>query len=191
MFRITRAPIALDRLTRAVRDPAAGAIVTFVGTDRVREHAMSGLFEQRPDARSASVGLRRPRVAHRDDRARHGTARLRVVLVRAHVTSRSCWRRACRSAGRRTRASRRRAAPGVVACAPASPGGSADSEAGSPRATRSPRAVDGVAAAPRGLPKLFPYLFYPAFISAGKEGKRRGLADHRPVSAHCSARAET
>jgi len=34
VFRITRAPIALERLTRAVRDPAAGAIVTFVGTTR-------------------------------------------------------------------------------------------------------------------------------------------------------------
>jgi molybdopterin synthase catalytic subunit len=34
MFRITRAPIALDRLIDAVRDPAAGAVVTFVGTTR-------------------------------------------------------------------------------------------------------------------------------------------------------------
>ena len=34
MFRITRSPIALDRLMRAVRDPAAGAVVTFVGTTR-------------------------------------------------------------------------------------------------------------------------------------------------------------
>ena len=34
MFRITRTPIALDGLVRAVRDPAAGAIVTFLGTTR-------------------------------------------------------------------------------------------------------------------------------------------------------------
>jgi molybdopterin synthase catalytic subunit len=34
MFRITRTAIALDGLVRAVRDPAAGAIVTFLGTTR-------------------------------------------------------------------------------------------------------------------------------------------------------------
>ena len=34
MFRITRSPIVLDRLLRAVRDPAAGAVVTFLGTTR-------------------------------------------------------------------------------------------------------------------------------------------------------------
>jgi molybdopterin synthase catalytic subunit len=34
MFRITRTPIVVDRLLRAVRDPRAGAIVTFVGATR-------------------------------------------------------------------------------------------------------------------------------------------------------------
>src|SRR5437867_7708918 len=34
MFRITRTPIALDRLIAAVGDPAAGAVVTFLGTTR-------------------------------------------------------------------------------------------------------------------------------------------------------------
>ena len=34
MFRITRSRIALARLIRALRDPGAGAIVTFVGTTR-------------------------------------------------------------------------------------------------------------------------------------------------------------
>ena len=34
MFRITRAPIRLETLVRAVRDPAAGAVVTFLGTTR-------------------------------------------------------------------------------------------------------------------------------------------------------------
>ena len=34
MIRITRMAIALDPLVRAVRDPAAGAVVTFVGTTR-------------------------------------------------------------------------------------------------------------------------------------------------------------
>jgi molybdopterin synthase catalytic subunit len=34
MFRITRTSIVLDRLVRAVRDPRAGAIVTFLGTTR-------------------------------------------------------------------------------------------------------------------------------------------------------------
>ncbi len=36
MFRITRTPIALERLLRAARDPAAGAVVVFLGTTRNR-----------------------------------------------------------------------------------------------------------------------------------------------------------
>src|SRR5258705_7933297 len=36
MFRIARAPIVLERLVRAVRDPAAGALVVFLGTTRNR-----------------------------------------------------------------------------------------------------------------------------------------------------------
>src|SRR2546428_3811552 len=36
MFRIARAPIVLERLMRAVRDPAAGAVVVFLGTTRNR-----------------------------------------------------------------------------------------------------------------------------------------------------------
>jgi molybdopterin synthase catalytic subunit len=34
VIRITRTAIALERLLRAVRDPGAGAVVTFVGTTR-------------------------------------------------------------------------------------------------------------------------------------------------------------
>jgi molybdopterin synthase catalytic subunit len=34
MFRMTRAPIALARVLAAVRDPRAGAVVTFLGTTR-------------------------------------------------------------------------------------------------------------------------------------------------------------
>jgi molybdopterin synthase catalytic subunit len=34
MFRVTRGRIALDRLLAAVRDPSAGALVTFLGTTR-------------------------------------------------------------------------------------------------------------------------------------------------------------
>jgi molybdopterin synthase catalytic subunit len=34
VIRITRAAIPLDRLVRAVRDPGAGAVVTFLGTTR-------------------------------------------------------------------------------------------------------------------------------------------------------------
>jgi molybdopterin synthase catalytic subunit len=34
VIRITRAPIGLERLVRAVREPAAGAVVTFLGTTR-------------------------------------------------------------------------------------------------------------------------------------------------------------
>ncbi len=36
MFRVTRTPIAVERLLRAVRDPGAGALVTFLGTTRNR-----------------------------------------------------------------------------------------------------------------------------------------------------------
>src|SRR2546428_9417369 len=36
MFRIVRVPIVLERLVRAVRDPAAGALVVFLGTTRNR-----------------------------------------------------------------------------------------------------------------------------------------------------------
>src|SRR5207244_12750623 len=36
MFRIARAPIVLERLVRAGRDPAAGALVVFLGTTRNR-----------------------------------------------------------------------------------------------------------------------------------------------------------
>jgi molybdopterin synthase catalytic subunit len=36
VFRIVRTPIALDGLARAVRDPGAGATVTFLGTTRNR-----------------------------------------------------------------------------------------------------------------------------------------------------------
>lgn len=35
MLRIGRAPISMERLARAVRDPKAGAIVVFLGTTRV------------------------------------------------------------------------------------------------------------------------------------------------------------
>jgi molybdopterin synthase catalytic subunit len=34
VVRVTRSPIVLDHLVRAVRDPAAGAMVTFLGTTR-------------------------------------------------------------------------------------------------------------------------------------------------------------
>lgn len=34
MFRVTPRPIVSERLLRAVRDPAAGAVVTFLGTTR-------------------------------------------------------------------------------------------------------------------------------------------------------------
>src|SRR5437762_5074616 len=36
MFRIVRVPIVIERLVRAVRDPAAGALVVFLGTTRNR-----------------------------------------------------------------------------------------------------------------------------------------------------------
>ena len=53
-------------------------------------------------------------------------------------------RTASRTAGRRTRASRRRGAPAAGACAPASPAGTWDRRAGSPRASRTrPRAAPG------------------------------------------------
>src|SRR5216117_58475 len=123
-----------------------------VGQDGVGEDAVPRLLEERTDAHAARVALGRARVAHRDDGA-HSVPRLRLVMrmlrVGAHVSpsraaaARSWTRTACRSADRRTRASRRRAARGGGACGSASPGGSGGSGAGSPRASRSPRARAG------------------------------------------------
>src|SRR5262249_60025885 len=111
----------------------------------------AGVRDGAREAPAAHVGLRRPGVADRHDRARDRVLRLRVVLVGAHAVTRrasaaarSSTHTASRTADTRTRASRPRAAPGGAACGPASPGGSAGSGAGSPRASRTPRAGDSV-----------------------------------------------
>jgi molybdopterin synthase catalytic subunit len=60
VFRIARTPIALDRLVRAVRDPGAGATVTFLGTTR-NENAGRDVIrlEYEAYARMAAAEMRR------------------------------------------------------------------------------------------------------------------------------------
>ena len=79
MFRITRAPIALDRLTRAVRDPAAGAVVTFVGTTR-NENAGRRVVRLEYEAFS--------RMAEREMRALAATATKRWTLRKVAMVHR-------------------------------------------------------------------------------------------------------
>ena len=60
MFRVTRTPIAIERLLRAVRDPGAGAVVTFLGTTRNRNGGRSVIrLEYEAYARMAEAEMRR------------------------------------------------------------------------------------------------------------------------------------
>src|SRR6186713_3230099 len=60
MFRVTRAAIVADRLLRAVRDPGAGAIVTFLGTTRNRNAGRSVIrLEYEAYTRMAEAEMRR------------------------------------------------------------------------------------------------------------------------------------
>jgi len=60
MFRVTRTPIAIERLLRAVRDPGAGAVVTFLGTTRNRNAGRSVIrLEYEAYARMAEAEMRR------------------------------------------------------------------------------------------------------------------------------------
>jgi len=60
MFRVTRTSIATDRLLRAVRDPRAGAVVTFLGTTRNRNAGRRVIrLEYEAYARMAEAEMRR------------------------------------------------------------------------------------------------------------------------------------
>jgi molybdopterin synthase catalytic subunit len=98
VFRITRSRIALDRLVRAVRDPAAGAIVTFVGTTRnenagrrvirleYEAFASMALAEMRRLAAQASRRWRLKRIAmaHRIGVVPVGEASVAIVVSAGH-----------------------------------------------------------------------------------------------------------
>lgn len=60
MFRVIRTPIAVERLLRAVRDPGAGAVVTFLGTTRNRNAGRSVIrLEYEAYTRMAEAEMRR------------------------------------------------------------------------------------------------------------------------------------
>jgi len=77
MIRLTRTPIAVDALLRAVRDPAAGGIVVFLGTTRnVNEGRHVVRLEYEAFARMAVKEMRALAIA-----ARRRWALRRVALV--------------------------------------------------------------------------------------------------------------
>ncbi|HJQ82900.1 MAG TPA: molybdenum cofactor biosynthesis protein MoaE, partial [Candidatus Binatia bacterium] len=98
MFRVTRTPIALDRLTRAVRDRAAGAIVTFVGTTRnenagrrvirLEYEAFTRMAEREmrrlADEARRRWPLRRVAMAHRVGRVPVGEASVAIAVSAGH-----------------------------------------------------------------------------------------------------------
>ena len=98
IFRITRRAIALDPLRRAVRDPAAGAVVVFLGTTRSENagrrvirleyeaFASMAIAEMRRLAEQATRrwGLRRVAMAHRIGRVPVGEASVAIVVSAGH-----------------------------------------------------------------------------------------------------------
>ncbi|SRR6266849_828870 len=98
MFRITRAPIVLERLLRAVRDPAAGALVVFLGTTRnqnagrrvVRlEYEAYGRMAEAEMRRLAARAkrrwpIRRIAMAHRIGLVPVGEASVAIVVSAGH-----------------------------------------------------------------------------------------------------------
>ena len=107
MFRITSERIAVERLVRAVRDPAAGAVVVFVGTTRnenvgrrvvrleYEAYARMAVREMRALAATATRRWRLRRVAmvHRIGRVPVGEASVAIAASAAH---RDAAFRACR-----------------------------------------------------------------------------------------------
>ena len=97
-FRITRARLRVDALLRAVRDPGAGAIVTFVGTTRnvnagrrvfrLEYEAFTGMAEaemRRLAARATRRwDLRRVAIAHRIGRVPVGEASVAIAVSAGH-----------------------------------------------------------------------------------------------------------
>jgi molybdopterin synthase catalytic subunit len=98
MFRITRQAIAVDALLRAVRDPAAGAVVTFVGTTRnenagrrvlrleYEAYAAMAVSEMRALAAAAERRwpLRRVAMVHRIGRVPVGQASVAIAVSAGH-----------------------------------------------------------------------------------------------------------
>ena len=98
MFRIGRAPIAVERLLRAVRDPAAGAVVVFVGTTRNQNagrrvvrleyeaYTRMAVREMRrlADEATRRWGLRRVAMAHRIGLVPVGQASVGIAVSAGH-----------------------------------------------------------------------------------------------------------
>src|SRR3989442_15921790 len=98
MFRIARAPIVLERLRRAVRDPAAGAVVVFLGTTRTRTagrrvvgleyeaYGRRAVAEMRRLAARAKRRwpIRKVAMAHRIGRVPIGQASVAIVVSAGH-----------------------------------------------------------------------------------------------------------
>ena len=100
MFRITSERIAVERLVRAVRDPAAGAVVVFVGTTRnenvgrrvvrleYEAYERMAVREMRALAAAATRRWRLRRVAmvHRIGRVPVGQASVAIAASSGHRT---------------------------------------------------------------------------------------------------------
>jgi molybdopterin synthase catalytic subunit len=98
MIRITRTRIALDRLVRAVRDPAAGAVVTFLGTTRnenegrrvvrLEYEAFTTMARREMGALAAEASRRWPirkvAMAHRTGIVPVGEASVAIVVSAGH-----------------------------------------------------------------------------------------------------------
>src|SRR5437899_11007862 len=98
MFRIARAPIVLERLVRAVRDPAAGALVVFFGTTRNRNagrrvvrleyeaYGRMAVAEMRRLAAQAKRrwSIRKVAMAHRVGPVPIGQASVAIVVAAGH-----------------------------------------------------------------------------------------------------------
>jgi molybdopterin synthase catalytic subunit len=98
MFRVTRSPIVLERLRRAVADPGAGAVVTFMGTTRNRNagrhvvrleyEAFAGMAEREMRTLASAAArrwkLRKVAMVHRIGLVRVGQASVGIAVSAAH-----------------------------------------------------------------------------------------------------------
>lgn len=98
--RIVRTPIGVDALVRAVRDPAAGAIVTFLGTTRnvnagrrvvrLEYEAFSSMAEREmrrlADEAKRRWTIRRVAMAHRIGRVPVGETSVAIAVSAGHRT---------------------------------------------------------------------------------------------------------
>jgi molybdopterin synthase catalytic subunit len=98
MFEVTEAPLVLERLSRAVSDRGAGAIVTFVGTTRDRNagrrvvrleyEAFASMAAKEMRALAAEAKrkwpLRKIAMAHRTGRVAIGQASVAIAVSAAH-----------------------------------------------------------------------------------------------------------